>query len=132
MSQQFVERSDLENHIDISVQKGIMSNSPDGKASMKLTDTFRVFKSVKGTPKFWQQKRYNLLAIVNVLGLFQWFFTFSCAELRWPSIIACILRKRRQTVKVLDYSADTANAAIEADNLPWLNICPKLAKLFAY
>ena len=48
MSQQYVERADLENNIDISVQRGVMSNSPDGTASMKLTDAFSVFKSVKG------------------------------------------------------------------------------------
>ena len=75
----------------------------------------QVFKKVKGTPKFWQQKRYNLLAMINVLGPFQWFFTFSCAELRWPSIIACILRKKGHKVTVLDSSADTSNATLQID-----------------
>ena len=32
--------------------------------------------------------------------------------------VACILRKRGHNVTVLDVSADTANAAIEVDNLP--------------
>ena len=56
--------------------------------------------------------------MINVLGTFQWFFTFSCAELRWPSIIASILRKRGHKIKVLDYAADTANAAMEVDGQP--------------
>ena len=118
MSQQYLERDTLEGQINISMQKGVMSEGPDGTKTMKLSDAFSVFKQVPGTPKFWQQKRYNLLAMINVLGPFQWFFTFSCAELRWPSIIACLLRKRGHKVKVLDYLADTANAAIEVDNQP--------------
>ena len=88
-----------------------MYDNPDGTKAMKLSDAFSVFKSISGTPKYWQQKRYNLLAMINVLGPFQWFFTFSCAELHWPSIIATILRKRGHKVKVLDTSAETANSA---------------------
>ena len=94
MCQQFVERAALEGKIDTSMQKGVMYSTPDGTKAMKLNDAFSIFKSISGTPKFWQQKRYNLLAMINVLGPFQWFFTFSCAELRWPSIIGCILRKQ--------------------------------------
>jgi hypothetical protein len=82
MSQQFVERAAIEGQISISGIKGIMSNGPGGTKSMKLTDAFSVFQKIPRTPKYWQQKRNNLLAMINVLGPFQWFFTFSCAELR--------------------------------------------------
>ena len=116
MSQQFIERAQLEAQIDISVQKGLMYDDVSGEKSMKLVDTFSVFKSISGTPKFWQQKRYNLLAMINVLGPFQWFFTFSCAELRWPQVISCILRKKGHIVEVLDPNAATANAGIKVDN----------------
>ena len=71
-----------------------MSNLSDGTKSMKLTDAFSVFQKVRGTPKYWQSKRNNLLAMINVLGPFHYFCTFSCAELRWPEIIATVLRKR--------------------------------------
>ena len=84
MSQQFMERAQLEGQIDIITQKGVMINGPDGIKSMKLSDAFSVFKKISGTPKFWQQKRNNLLAMINGLGPIQWFFTFSFAELRWP------------------------------------------------
>ena len=68
-----------------------------------------------GTPKNWQQKKYNLLAMINVLGPFQWFFTLSCAELRWPQVIACILRKKGHKVNVLNPESLTSNAALEID-----------------
>ena len=68
MCQQYIERGALEAQIDISVQKGVMFDGPEGSKSMKLVDAFSVFKALPGTPKFWQQKRYNLLAMINGLG----------------------------------------------------------------
>ena len=100
MSQQFVERSQLEAQQDIAGQKGVMSTSSDGTKTLKLTDAFSVFQKVRGTPKYWQSKRNNLLAMINVLGPFHYFCTFSCAELRWPQVIATVLRKRGLNVTV--------------------------------
>ena len=116
MCQQYIERASLEAQINISGQKGTIIKNLDGTKTMKLNDAFSVFQKVPGTPKYWQQKKYNLLAMVNVLGPFQWFFTFSCAELRWPQIIACILRKKGHKVEVLDPAASTENAEIKVDD----------------
>ena len=79
MCQQYLERAALEGQIDISVQNGVMCDGPEGTKSMKLTDAFNVFRQIPGTPKYWQQKKFNLIAMINVLGPFQCFFTFSCA-----------------------------------------------------
>ena len=89
-----------------------------GIKSMKLSDAFSVFKKISGTPKFWQQKRNNLLAMINGLGPFQWFFTFSCAELRWPQILACILRKKGHKVEVVDDFISKNNVGIKVDEKP--------------
>ena len=70
MSQQYIERAALESQIDLSVQKGVMQNGPNGARMMKLNDAFSVFQKVPGTPKYWQSKRNNLLAMINVLGEF--------------------------------------------------------------
>ena len=100
MCQQYVERSQLESNIDITTQKGVMTTASDGTKSMKLTDAFSVFQKIRGTPKYWQSKRNNLLAMINVLGPFHYFCTFSCAELRWPEVIATVLRKRKLNVTI--------------------------------
>ena len=118
MCQQYIERAALEAQINISVQKGVMNNNSDGTKTMHLKDAFSVFRKIPGTPKYWQQKKYNLLAMINVLGPFQWFFTFSCAELNWPQIIVTILRKKGRNVTVLDPAASTANAGIKVDDEP--------------
>ena len=102
MSQQYIERAAIEGQIGIAGVKGVMSNGPGGTKSMQLTDAFSVFQKIPGTPKYWQQKRNNLLAMINVFGPFQWFFTFSCAEIRWPQIISSVLRQRGHKVEVVD------------------------------
>ena len=118
MCQQYMERGAMEGQIDISVQKGIMSDVPGGAKSMRLTDAFSVFQKIPGTPKYWQQKRNNLLAMINVLGPFQWFFTFSCAELRWSNIIATILRKKGHLVEVVDNYISNETEGVRNDGLP--------------
>ena len=95
-----------------------MTSNPDGTKSMQLTDAFSVFQKIFGTPKYWQQKQNNLLAMINVLGPFQWFFTFSCAELRWPQIISCILRKKGHKVEVVDEYISKENVGVMVDGMP--------------
>ena len=56
--------------------------------------------------------------MINVLGPFQWFFTFSCAELRWPQIIAAILRKRGHIVEVVDDHISKENVGLLVDQQP--------------
>ena len=116
MCQQFLERGALESHIDISVQKGIITDGPGGEKSMKMTDYFNVFQKVPGTPKYWQTKRNNLLAMINVLGPFQYFFTFSCAELRWTEIIASILRMKGHKV-IIEKDGETDSIYVDGDLL---------------
>lgn len=100
MSQQYVERGTLEGRIDILTQKGIMVDSPDGTKMMKLNDVFNVFQKIRGTPKYWQSKRNELLAMINCYGPFHFFLTLSCAELRWTQVIATIFKKKGFQVKI--------------------------------
>jgi hypothetical protein len=43
---------------------------------MQVEDAFAAFQKVRGTPKFWQQARNELVAKVSQLGPFHIFFTF--------------------------------------------------------
>ena len=116
MCQQYLERGALEAQIDISVQKGIMTDGPGGEKSMKMIDFFNVFQKVPGTPKYWQSKRNNLLAMINVLGPFQYFFTFSCAELRWTEIIASIMRMKGHKV-IIEKDGETDSIYVDGELL---------------
>ena len=72
------------------IQKGTY----DAEGKMKnLGDAFSVFTQLKGSGKYWQKAKFELVAKVKQLGPFHIFFTLSCAEMRWPEVYVSIFRK---------------------------------------
>ena len=49
-------------------------------------DAFSFLSSVKGTPAYWKQFLYDVLAMVKQLGIPTYFLTLSCADLRWEEL----------------------------------------------
>ena len=49
-------------------------------------NTFSFMSSVKGTPAYWKQFLYDVLAMVKQLGIPTYFLILSCAELRWEEL----------------------------------------------
>ena len=81
MASTFIEQEQLEKQINISGMRGSSKPGADGETVVNLQDLFSVFKSIKGTPKYWQTAKYELIAKVKQLGPFHLFFTFSCGEM---------------------------------------------------
>ena len=81
MASTFIEQEQLEKQINISGMRGSLKPGADGETVVNLQDLFSVFKSIKGTPKYWQTAKYELIAKVKQLGPFHLFFTFSCGEM---------------------------------------------------
>ena len=77
-----IEQDQLERHIDISGVKGVSQTSNSGETVVKLQDPFAVFQKLKGSPKYWQTAKFELMAKVKQLGPFHIFYTFSCGEMR--------------------------------------------------
>ena len=86
IAQQYVERHNLERQIDISYQKGIASKTSVGTKMIQTKDAFSVFQKIPGTPAYWKLFRNEILAKIEQLGNFQFFFTLSCAEKKWPEV----------------------------------------------
>ena len=86
-AQYYIESQQLEQNINISHLKGKVS----GGNLLELNDSFAVFEKIPGTPKYWLNKRYELLAKLENLGAFQFFFTLSMADMRWPEIVTSVL-----------------------------------------
>jgi len=59
------------------------------------------FQKIKGTPKFWQAARNELLAMIEALGPFNCFSTLSCAEKRWHEVVVAILEKEGHEITEL-------------------------------
>ena len=80
--------------------KGRTISEADGVKKLKLDDLYDVFKKVKGTPRFWQAAKSDLIAKVKQLGPFHVFYTFSCGEKRWSDVVLSLLRKKGVKVTI--------------------------------
>ena len=86
MAAAIVEKHGLERHIDICGVKGKIDSLSNGEIKVHLNDAFGVFKKIKGTPKYWQTAKNELIAKVKQLGPFHLFYTFSCGKMRWSEV----------------------------------------------
>ena len=98
----YVERHGIERQIDISGVKGQGDKLENGEVKVNLKDMFSVFKKIKGTPKYWQTARNELIAKVKQLGPFHLFYTFSCAEMRWSEVFVSLLMRKGYKVEIPD------------------------------
>ena len=54
---------------------------------------YRFMKNIRGSPPYYQQTFYELLAMIRQLGTPTWFFTVSAADLKWPDMIQVIAKQ---------------------------------------
>ena len=89
----YLEKKQLQRNVNVSYQRGKEVRASNGMSTFHLEDGFSVFNSIKNTPKYWKNAKYEMLARLDNLGPFNFFFTLSCADLRWDENFSCILRK---------------------------------------
>ena len=82
-----IEKKQLQRNINLVGTRGTQTVKPDG-ISYELQDRYRVLEGIKGTPKYWQTAKHEMLAKLDNFGPFQLFFTLSCADTRWISNFA--------------------------------------------
>ena len=82
MASTLIEEEQLEKQINVSGMRGASNTNESGETVVKLHDLYSVFKTLKGTPKYWQTAKYELIAKVKQFGPFHLFYTFSCGEMR--------------------------------------------------
>jgi hypothetical protein len=51
---------------------------------------FRDFKTLRGTPDFWDDAKKDLFAMLRQLGQPSFFYTFSSADTHWPDLLRCL------------------------------------------
>ena len=49
-------------------------------------------RQIPGTPPYWQTFMYELVAMVQQLGIPTWFMTLSCADLTWSELFQIVGR----------------------------------------
>jgi len=65
-----------------------------GKVYTALKNAFSVFDSAANTPTYWKKAKYEMMAKLDNLGPFQFFFTLSCADKLWNENVTTILEEK--------------------------------------
>ena len=99
--QQHSERHLVENSISVSTQKGTLETGPDGTKIMQCKNAFDIFTKIPGTPSYWKQYRNEIFARMEQLGPFHFFFTLSCAEMKWSDVSTAILHSKGGIEKIV-------------------------------
>ena len=87
--------------------------SPDSVSEIvKFDEEFRVLKSVRGSPAYWQTMQFDMLAKIKQLGPFTWFVTLSVADMKWTELIRV----------VCDFYGETKSDE-EIANMSWSDRC---------
>ena len=102
MAQQSVERSAIEREINMAMSQGsIKTNDKGEKSYIPSDDAYNIFQKIPGTPAYWKSFKNELYAKMEALGPFHVFFTFSCAEMKWASVLLEVLKvKLRRQLKI--------------------------------
>ena len=88
----YIEKRQLSNNINVSVQRGVPITGEDGKTVYANDDAWNVFSNVKGTPKYFKVRKDEFIAKVVNLGPFSWFFTLSCADYHYSENFTALLQ----------------------------------------
>ena len=81
----YVESQRLRSNANISGYRGKKETDEEGKVSYNMKNPFTVFDKVKNTPKYWQNVKFEMIAKMENMGPFHWFFTLSCGDKRWSA-----------------------------------------------
>ena len=71
----YVEKKQMERNIGISGIRGKPKEGSDGSSTFTLDDPCNVLDSIKNTPRYWQKAKSELVARLENLGPFTFFFT---------------------------------------------------------
>ena len=99
----YIEKKQLQKNVNVSYLRGKEKTSEMGCSTYSLDDGFSVFDNISNTPKYWKTAKNEMLAKLDNLGPFQFFFTLSCADTRWNENLSSILRQQGISV---EYSFD--------------------------
>merc|ERR1712218_529367 len=83
-------KKQIHGNMSISFTTGKKVTGDKGRVSYSHHDAWSVLGGIKNTPRFWREKKGELIAMMDNFGPFHWFFTLSLADKRWKEILAAI------------------------------------------
>ena len=112
----YIEKYQLESKMNISYMKGKFRKDSEGKKFLSSDDAFAAFEGVRGSIKYWQKLKYDMIAKLEQLGPFTFFFTLSCADRRWDEMFATIVSKKCHDLIVMHVIEEDGVKANILDN----------------
>ena len=81
-----------------------------GESLVRLDEGYRIFKTIRNSPQYWENQKKEVFAMIRQLGLPTLFLSLSANDLQWSELIIALGR----LVDNKDYTAE-----IERNTLPW-------------
>ena len=72
------------------VTAGILHNPEALQQLVRTEQAYKFLKNIRGSPAYWQNELYDVLAMLHKLGIPTWFLTLSAADLHWPEMIQAV------------------------------------------
>ena len=120
-AQQAVERFSIERQISMSMSHGGLTTNEKGESTLiPSDDAINIFQKIPGTPAYWKVFRNELYGRLEQKGPFHWFFTLSCAEMRWACVLIEVLKVLLgRRFKVMYMNCFEKNQEGERINVSW-------------
>ena len=93
------ELKQIQRNMNLSYSRGKETSNTEGVRTLKLEDPYAVLDDIKQTPRYWKKAKFEIFAKLDNFGPFQFFFTLSCADLRWDENFGAILRAKGYMIK---------------------------------
>ena len=132
-----MQKIQLNDQINIAMKKIASDSLNPGKLSKNFKATMQQFiaqdkaysfmSSIKGTPAYWENFLFEVLAMVKQLGILTFFMTLSCADLRRNELVEITSKFNR-----LDVSDDVSKNMTYQERCNTLNKNPFLVAFSSY
>ena len=111
-----------------TIDAGTLKNPHHLQNLLKRDKAYTFLKKIRGSPPYWQQMFYELLAMIQTLGIPTWFLTLSAAGMKWPEVIQAIAMQHGTI-----YTEDEVLALPWQIKSMWLRTNPvTAARMFQY
>ena len=81
-----------------------------GESLVRLDEGYRIFKTIRNSPQYWENQKKEVFAMIRQLGLPTLFLSLSANDLHWPELIIAL----GKLVDNADYTE-----AVESKSLSW-------------
>ena len=76
-----------------NLHAGMLKNPQHLQNLFKKDRAYTFLKNIRGSPPYWQKMFYELLSMIQTLGIPTWFLTLSAADMKWPEVIQSIAKQ---------------------------------------